>query len=581
MNAPAPKIRNEASLNPLASDVSAGISVAVIAIPQAIAYALIAGVPAEYGIYTLVIHAILGVFLNYNPLMSVGPTNTQSLLVASILVHVIAREPGGDPAAKGELYVQLAISLTFLKGVIQLALAGLRLGILARYFSRSVILGFTAGAGMLIAIGQLPAFFGIDAPDSYNGLPASVAIVAHVAMSVAEFSWQAILVAILSIVVVAGLRRRSKMLPGALVALLLTGFLSWSMGWHGESVPCVDWNATRWLPIAAPELSWSRIEALLGGAFALSVLGMVETYSIDRSVASKASRASKPDREIVGQGLIHVASSFLGCIPGSGSFARSALNVYAGAATRYAGLVTAVVVAIAFLVASPLIRYLPLATLAGQLMLMSYTLVSWRSIVKMWTADRIDGAVAIFTFIATLLLPLHYAIFAGVLLNLALYIRNVSRLDILQLIPTDDSGFSERTIGAPSELTQSEVVVLQLQGDLFFGLADDLDRYFDALALADVRVVVIRLKGTRSMDTTVMHGFSAFNRKLKARGAYLLCSGITPDLKAKLASYGLVKQLGPGAVFESAETVFASSRAAIRRAHELTADTGQALDEPR
>ena len=167
---------------------------------------------------------------------------------------------------------------------------------------------------------------------------------------------------------------------------------------------------------------------------------------------------------------------------------------------------------------------------------MAYALVSWRSIGQIFRADRIDGSVAVFTFCATLLLPLHYAIFAGVLLNLALYIRNVSRLDILELVPAGVSSFSERAIACPADLSESPVVVIQLQGDLFFGLADDLDQYFEKLARADVRVVVVRLKGTRSMDTTVMHRFRVFGRKLNERGAFLLCSGITPDLKRKMES---------------------------------------------
>ena len=575
MNAPDRKIRPVRISNPFVSDLNAGLSVAVIAIPQAIAYAMIAQVPAEYGIYTLVIHAILGTFLNHNPLMSVGPTNTQSLLVASVLVHIIGREAIDDPATRGQLYIQLAVSLTFLKGVIQLGLAGLKLGVLARYFSRSVVLGFTSGAGMLIAIGQLPAFCGIDGPQDYNNWPAAIAIIAHVITSAADFSWPAIAVACISIGLVLGCKRKSKLIPGALIALLVTGALSAALGWTGESVPCVAWADVRWLPIGVPSLGWERIEMLLGGAFALSVLGMVETYSIDRSVASRSRKPGKPDRELMGQGAIHVASSFFGCIPGSGSFARSAMNVYAGAATRYAGLICAVAVAIVFLVASPLISYLPLATLAGQLMVMAYALSNWRDIRKIFRADRIDGGVAVFTFCATLLLPLHYAIFAGVLLNLALYIRNVSRLDILELIPTDATSFSERSISRPSDMSDSQVVVIQLQGDLFFGLADDLDAYFERLVRGEVRVVVIRLKGTRSMDTTVMHRFSVFGRKLKERGAFLLCSGITPGLKAKLTGFGLVKQLGAETLFESGETVFASSRAAILRAHELTKDDRQ------
>ena len=581
MNAPDRKIRDVRIANPLVSDLNAGLSVAVIAIPQAIAYAMIAQVPAEYGIYTLVIHAILGTLLNHNPLMAVGPTNTQSLLVASVLVHIIGREAVDDPATRGQMYVQLAISLTFLKGVIQLTLAGLRLGVLARYFSRSVILGFTSGAGMLIAIGQLPAFLGMEGPQDYGNTPAAIAILTHVAISFANISWPAVFLACLSIAIVVACKARSKLLPGALIALVLTGLISFAADWTGERVPCVNWTDVSWLPIGLPALGWDRIEMLIGGAFALSVLGMVEIYSIDRSVAAAARQPGKPDRELMGQGVIHIASSFFGCIPGSGSFARSAMNVYAGAATRYAGLICAAVVAIVFLVASPLISYLPLATLAGQLMVMAYALFSWRSIGQIFRADRIDGSVAVFTFCCTLLLPLHYAIFAGVLLNLALYIRNVSRLDILELIPTDATSFSERSLRGPSDISEEPVVVIQLQGDLFFGLADDLDEYFESLVRADVRVVVIRLKGTRSMDTTVMHRFSVFGRKLKERGAFLLCSGLTPDLKGKIAAFGLLKELGSDAWFESADTVFASSRAAIKRAHELALNASQPEEKQR
>ena len=565
---------------PLVSDLNAGFSVAVIAIPQAIAYAMIAQVPAEYGIYTLVIHAVLGTFLNHNRLMSVGPTNTQSLLVASILVHILGREAIDDPAARGQLYIQLAVSLTFLKGIIQLGLAALRLGVLAKYFSRSVILGFTSGAGMLIAIGQLPAFFGLDGPQDYGTWPAAVAIVTHVAQSVGDISWAAALVACLSISVVVGCKLKSRMLPGALIALLVTGFLSASLGWSGDSVPCVAWSPVGWLPMELPTLDWQRMELLLGGAFALSVLGMVETYSISRSVAANSESSGKPDRELVAQGTIHIVSSFFGCIPGSGSFARSTMNVYAGAATRYAGLVCALVVATVFLLASPMISYLPLATLAGQLMVMAYALCNWRGIRKILRADRIDGSVAIFTFAATLLLPLHYAIFAGVLLNLALYIRNVSRLDILELTSSDATSFTERAIQGPEDLTDSEVVVIQLQGDLFFGLADDLDQYFRKLSRSAVKVVVIRLKGTRSMDTTVMHRFAVFARRLQKRNATLLCSGITPDLKVKLAKFGLVKQLGDENLFESAGMVFESSRAAILRAQQLAAGSGTGSNPP-
>ena len=553
-------------------DLNAGFSVAVIAIPQAIAYALIAQVPPEYGIYTLVIHALLGTLLNHNPLMAIGPTNTQSLLVASVLIHVVSGEPMESPEARGQLLIQLAVGLTLLKGIIQLILAGLRLGVLARYFSRSVILGFTAGAGALIAIGQAPAFLGLDGPQDYGSLPAAVTILLHVVGSLDAISWPAILISVVSVVMVVGCQAISRRMPGALLALLLTGAISFMFGWSGDSVPLVTWTNFRFPAFSLPVLEAGRLESLLGAAFALSVLGMVETYSISRSVAATAEGQPKPDREMAAQGLIHIVSSFFGCIPGSGSFARSAMNVHAGARTRYAGLISAIVVAVAFLVGSPLMRYIPLATLAGQLMVMSYALLNWRGLRQIFRADKLDGSVAAFTFLATLLLPLHYAIFAGVLLNLALYSRNIGSLKILELVPTDSAEFEERRIQSPGTLSSREITILQLDGDLFFGLADDLGQYFRRIRKSTSRVLLIRLKGVRSIDTTVLHRMAAFNLSYRAGGGHVLLSGVSPMLRAKLQRFGLLGQLGDTNVFTAAQTPFQSTSQALVRARQLASE---------
>ena len=553
----------------LRRDLVAGSSVAVIAIPQAIAYALIAQVPAEYGVYSLVIHGLLGVLFNHNPLMAIGPTNTQSLLVASMAMHVLGGDIGDDPATRGAAFLQIAITLSFLKGMIQVGLSALRLGILSRYFSRSVVLGFTAGAGALIALGQLPAFLGLDSPVDYGRLPAALVIIGHVANNVTSISMPSLMISLMTVGIVVGCRLRNPLLPGALFALLITAGSCHALGWSGNLIACVDCGDARWPTLAMPDLRPERIEVLLGGAFALSVLGMVETYSISRSVTVDPTRTVRPDREMLAQGVIHVAGSFIGCIPGSGSFARSGMNVYAGAATRYAGLICCLLVAVTFLAAAPLIGYLPLPTLAGQIMVIAYALSNWKGIARTVRTNRVDGAVTLFTFLATLLLPLHYAIFAGVLVNLGIYLRSVSRLNILELVRTDGDGFTERVLESPADLPARDTLVVQLQGDLFFGMEDELSSYLERILLLNSKVVVIRLKATRSIDTTVMSRLAEFVGRIQERGGHVLFCGIARALKVKLGRYGLLEMLGPENVFESAATVFESSHAALARADML------------
>jgi SulP family sulfate permease len=253
------------------------------------------------------------------------------------------------------------------------------------------------------------------------------------------------------------------------------------------------------------------------------------------------------------------------------------MNVYAGAATRYAGLICCLLVAFTFLAAAPLIAYLPLPTLAGQIMVIAYALSNWKGIRQTVRTNRVDGAVTLFTFLATLLLPLHYAIFAGVLVNLGIYLRSVSRLNILELVRTDSDGFTERVLESPADLPARDTLVIQLQGDLFFGMEDELSSYLERILLLNSKVVVIRLKATRSIDTTVMSRLAEFVDRIHARGGHVLCCGIGRPLKVKLERYGLIELLGTENVFESAATVFESSHAALGRADML----GSKLDGTR
>jgi len=547
----------------LRGDIVAGLSVTVIAIPQAIAYAIVAGVPPEYGIYSIVIQSLLAGLFSANHLMVHGPVNTQSLFVASVLSHLM-RDSAMSEGEQGLLFVQLAIGLTLLKGIFQTAFALARLGAIARYFSMSVIVGFTAGAGILIGVGQLPAFLGIDEPVT-NSLPGLWGTSWHIISNIQEAGWRAPLVGTVALAVIIGVGHISRLLPGPLIAVVVASTFTLMLGWK-EQVHFVEVEGTGLPAIGLPNLTLRQFEGLLGGAFALSVLGLVETYSVSKAVAGNSSATVDANQELLGQGLIHVISSFFACIPGSGSLSRSALNVYAGAASRLAGVISGVVIAVVFLTAGHLAELIPLPALAALLFVLAYSLVDMRMIRRMWRSDRLDGVVCLFTLLATVSVPLHYAIFGGVLLNLALYIRRTSHLQLVRMAADDNGGFEEHRVNSP---IHEQVVFLQLEGDLFFGMADELQQQLRNNISADVRVVLFRLKRTLSVDTSVLRVLGQFVSKMKRRGGGVVLCGLRPEIHAKMRSYGLIEQIGDDNVFPTAEGVFSSARKALRRASDI------------
>jgi len=258
----------------LRQDLLAGLSVAVVAVPQSMAYAVIAGVPLEYGLYTLIFQALIGSVFNSQPLLSVGPTNTQSLLVASIVTRLAA--------TGSELYLPLVIALTLLKGVVQLAMAALRLGNLVRYVSHSVIVGFTAGAGVLIMTSQAHHFLGFAVQRSANDWPGIIGAAQRLWPHLQQVSGPAVFVGAVALLLLIVCRAWSRLVPGPLLAVFAGGAVVAIFGWTGEQVPRIGE-----LPRALPQPSWpgfdmAMAEPLAIGAVAMALLGLMEAYAIGK-----------------------------------------------------------------------------------------------------------------------------------------------------------------------------------------------------------------------------------------------------------------------------------------------------------
>ncbi len=561
------------SIRKARADAMAGLTVAVVAVPQSMAYALIAGVAPVYGLYTVIIQCLIGSLFNSNKYLSVGPINTQSLLVASIVSRLV--EPG-DTA----LYLQLVVALTVMKGVFQMMLAAARLGNIVRYVSQSVILGFTAGAGVLIAAGQLNNLMGFSVTRSVDDLPGLIGIVQRLTPHTHEVDTMALLVGLGALVVVIVCRCISRMAPGPLLAVGFAAVAAYLLGWSGD-----DQRIIGTLPTDLGELlvlpkfdSYQQFESLISGAMALSLLGLMEAYSIGKSLAAKTGQRISANQELLSQGFTNFLSAFFHCIPGSGSFSRSALNHYAGAKTLYAGVFNSLFVAIIFLLFAGPAGYIPKASLAAVLFVIAYGLVDWREFLRICRSNRADAVVFGATFFSTLCLPLAYAVFVGVGLNIALYMRRASKLHVAEMVRTPGGPFLEKPIR--SRTGDQAVVFLQFEGDLFFGVGDELSERLNDLVNRPVRVVVMRLKRTLSVDSTVLAVLDHFAREMRERDKHVVLCGMREDLTKCFDQYGLSDVIGEENIFPTTFGVFTSAKQALRRAQQLLKHSLDARDLP-
>jgi SulP family sulfate permease len=549
-------------------DIIAGLTISVVELPQSMAYALLAGVPPQYGIYTSVIQGVIGALLSSSEHMTTGPTNTQSLLIASAVMRL------ADPAADPATYLRLVFVLALLKGIIQLTFAAAQMGAMVRYVSRSVIVGLAGGAGVLIIVGQVPKILGVDVsrvPHRLGGALGEAEKLLHGALTINP---KAMAIGLGSLVIVLGIRAISKLLPGSLVAVVTGAVAVAVMGWSPHDLPLVGSLPRTFPSFWVPRASWAEVEGLLGGALALALLGMLESVSIAKSIAAHTGERISANQEFFAQGLKNAISSFFQCMPGSGSFTRSALDHAAGAETRFAAVYNAIFVGLLFWVAAGWAKFIPLASLGAVLIVIGWGLIDWRYIPRMLRASRADAVVCGLTFAAAMVVPLELAIFLGVFLNLALYLRTASRLHVSEMIHRPGGVFHERPI-VDKHTGERQVVFLQLEGDLFFAVADELEDRLNAMVNSPIRVVILRLKRTHSIDATVLGVLERFIADMHERQGYVLLCGVKPELMSVLRGYGLIDHIGRENIFPTGGGVFTSAKLAMNRARELV---GRSID---
>lgn len=569
MQLPRMKIRLPVDATNLRRDLLAALTVSAVAVPQEMAYAQIAGLSPQYGLYTgFVVTALASLFGSSAQLIS-GPTNALSLVLFGALAG-LALPAGPDrlPQLLQGMYL-----VVFLVGAIQLLIALFKLGDLTRYVSESVLLGFMAGAGVLIALGQIPNVFGVpmqgDGPESFiQRLWATLRAGAPIDRPSAYLGVGTLLV----LMPLRWLKSRlSTPFPDLLVALILATMAAPLIGWepHGESL-AVEQRLPE--PVLPPVWRLDWIRSLSASAMTIAVLGLLEAVAVAKSIAARTRQRLDFNRECLAQGLANLGGAFFQCMPGSGSLTRSNLNYQAGAVSRWAGVMAGLIVAAALVVLAPLARFVPKPAIAALLIVTGYRLIDRSRLLYCLRATRYDAVIALSTAVAAVFISIELSVLIGICVSFLLFVPRAARLQVTEMVVGPERVVRERQ---PNDPNCSNLVIFALEGELFFGAAPLLEEVFDMLrrrVKQGARVLILRLKRTRNPDMVCLEMLQQFLEEMQDRKVPVLLCGIRADFEQALRNLRFHHWLPQEYVFLEGASTGSSTLHAVRRAYELLGD---------
>lgn len=430
----------------LRADFWAGLTGAIIVLPQGIAYAMIAGLPAEFGLYTAIIPAILASLFGSSYHLISGPTAALSVIVFTTVSQFA--EPGTP------LYIQLCFTLTLCAGIIQLLFGLLRFGVVVNFVSHSVVLGFTAGAAIVIGVSQLKHVLGLQYSSGETAIDNLMLLLSHLSST----NIRELMVSVVTITVCVLCKRFWPKLPHMLLATLAAMVFAYWMNQMGYSVLMVSEVSNSYLSLSSPFAGFGHVEPMLGGIVAVAMLGLVEAISISRSVALKSRQPLDSNQEFVGQGISNIVGSFFSCYVSSGSFTRSGVNYSSGAKTPLAAVFAALLLLVIMLLFAPYAAYIPIAGMGGLLLVVAWSLVDVHHIYAILNHDVKEAVVLVATCLSALLLHLELSIYVGVAVSLFFYLRRTSRPTI-EWLNEDELNIAQK----------EDIAVIRINGSIFFG----------------------------------------------------------------------------------------------------------------
>lgn len=522
----------------LVSDLTAALIVTVMLIPQSLAYALLAGLPAEVGLYASVAPLLLYAILGTSRVLAVGPVAVVSLMTAAAI---------GEHAAAGTpAYWAIAVTLAFLSGAMLLLMGLLRLGFLANFLSHPVISGFISASGLLIAASQLKTLLGVKA-EGHNFIELLQSLLGQLPHTHVLTLAVGALTTVFLFWVRQGLKpllmrwglgaRPADMLAktGPVAAIVATTLLTWTFDWQAQGLKIVGTVPQGLPPFTLPLWDLSLWQSLAVPALLISVVGFVESVSVGQTLAAKRRQRIEPDQELVALGASNLSASFTGGFPVTGGFARSVVNFDAGAQTPAAGVFTAVGILLASLLLTPALYFLPQATLAATIIVAVLSLVDFSIFKKTWAYSKADFAAVLATLLATLVRGVELGLIVGVGLSLALYLYKTSRPHIAEVgrVPGTEHF---RNVQRHAVTVAPKVLSLRVDESLYFANARVLeDRINDAVAShAGLEHVVLQCSAINDIDSSALESLEAIDKRLRDSGITLHLSEVKGPVMDRL-----------------------------------------------
>ena len=509
------------------ADMIAGITVALVLIPQSMAYAQLAGLPEVFGLYISFLPVMIAALWGSSRQLQTGPVAVVSLMTATALATVVGGTAQSNPELAAQ-YIPLAMLMALMVGLFQLFLGVFRLGVVVNFLSHPVIVGFTNAAAMVIGLSQLSKIFGVSMPGAPSDHFLSVRIWG-VVQQLGMTHLPTLLMGLGAFALMWGMKRYVPKLPGVLVAVVLTTLLSWMIGFEHIGGSVVG-SIPQGLPgFQLPALDMEMVSILFPSVIVISLVGFMEAISIAKAMAAKTKHRIDPNQELIGQGLGNITGSFFQSYPASGSFSRSAVNLNAGAKTGFSSFVTAAIVVITLLFLTPLLYHLPKATLAAVIMMAVFGLINFKAIKHAWKANKHDGIASFVTFVATLGFAPHLdqGILIGAGLAIILYLFRTMSPRVAFLGRHLDGTMRDITVH-PDLPTDKRVVVMRFDGSLYFA---NVSYFEDALleAAADnkeARFILVVGDGINQLDASGEEVLRHVVERMRDSGIIVVFSGL-------------------------------------------------------
>ena len=522
-------------------DLIAGITGTIIVIPQAVAFAMIAGMPPIYGFYTAMLTPIIAAIFGSSYHLVSGPTTTSSIVLYSIISQYV------HPETDIDAFVSLAILLSFMAGVFKLVMGIAKMGKLVNFVSNSVIIGFSAGAGVLIAFKQLKHIFAIKVPQGSTFYQ----IIEYISTHISETNWYAFGVAMITLGIALAVRKIKKISRlYMLIAMVLGSFISVWLSRYGTGIETVGSIPSNLPPFNMPDFDYGNMRMLTTGALILATLGLVEAAAISRSIALNTHQRLNTNQEFISQGISNTISSFFSCYTSSGSFTRSSINYQSGAKTPMSAIISAVGLMLVVLLFAKYAAYLPKPAMGGIILLVGYNLIDFKHIKQIIKSSKRELTVFGATFLGTLFLDLEQALIIGILLSLFFYLERTSKPNIAELGLNKEKRFVN-LIRDNDAKECSNLKIFRIDGSLYFGSIEKISDYFSNLYEENkTQHLLIVANGINFIDLGAAEWFANEVLKWQKNRGGIYVAGLKTTSQDILKKGGFIDEMG-GDIFFS------------------------------